>query len=63
MWKAYLVFQIVKSRSQCPISAVSVENVEVLPGTYNTDNMIQFTGTKSASQALNVSPSGLLLQS
>lgn len=28
-----MVPRIVKSRSQCPISAVFVENVEVLPGT------------------------------
>jgi hypothetical protein len=36
LWKFFLVPRIVKSRSQCPNSAVFVENVTILPGTVVT---------------------------
>ena len=36
LWISYLVPEIAKSRPKCPISAVFVEKVQVLPGTDNT---------------------------
>ena len=40
MLKSYPVPAIVKSTSECPISTVFMENMEVLPGTANTSALL-----------------------